>query len=86
MTGLSACSPTGLSFGAFMIQCEKACQDFVLWEIRGPAVGGKYRLVEIAMCIDKPFGPFVVKVGQSALLQFLGRAIGRVEPVAAQAV
>jgi hypothetical protein len=53
----------------FVVEREEAGEDFLLRQVRGPAVGGEDGCVEDAVGVCEPFGAGVVEVGEGALLQ-----------------
>ncbi len=62
------------------IQRQQLRQNLLVRQILRPAVGGTDRGIEPAMRGGQPIRAGVVEVGERALLQFLLRQVGRVEP------
>ncbi len=52
-----------------MVEGEQAGEDFLFWQVRGPAVGGKDGFVESAVGVREPGGAGVVEIGEGAGFQ-----------------
>ena len=63
-----------------MVEGEEAGEDFLVGEVRGPAVGGEDGFVEGAVGVREPLGTSVVKLGEGAGLEVVLGGAGRVEP------
>jgi hypothetical protein len=68
------------------IQRQQPRRDLLIRQILRPAVGGEDCRIQPAMRGGEPIRPRVVEVGERALLQFLFRQVGRVEPGVALAL
>lgn len=68
-----------------MVEGEEPCEDLLVGEVGGPAVGGEDRLVEGAVSVGQPLWTGVVELGEGAGLEVVVRGVGRVEPGVAEA-
>ena len=72
MLGFRIRIPWRLDGRAFQIQGKKALNHVFVRDIRRPAVGFRYGVIKLVVCIDKPSRTLIVKVGQSPSGKFFG--------------